>query len=62
MLENKIVYLSTYILQKDMRVRLPKTVLKNLNIENGKNSFDIYYDQDNQQLILRVATNGDDYK
>ena len=35
MIKNK-VYLDTYILQQDMRVRLPKSVLSNLQIEKGK--------------------------
>ena len=41
MIKNK-VYLDTYILQQDMRVRLPKSVLSNLQIEKGKTYFDIY--------------------
>ena len=30
------IYLDTYVLQQDMRVRLPKSILSNLNVEKGK--------------------------
>ena len=30
------IYLDTYILQQDMRVRMPRTILTNLNVEKGK--------------------------
>ena len=36
------IYLDTYVLQQDMRIRLPKAVLSNLNVEKGKTKFDIY--------------------
>ncbi len=48
------IYLDTYILQQDMRVRLPKAILSNLNIEKGKTKFDIYIDPSNNSLLLRI--------
>ena len=57
-MKSKMVYLDTYILQKDMRVRLPKAVLENLKLTKGVSKFDIYYDDDNKQIILSV--HGDD--
>lgn len=33
---NELVYLDTYILQQDMRIRLPKTILQNMNVEKGE--------------------------
>lgn len=54
------VYLDTYILQQDMRVRLPKSVLSNLQIEKGKTYFDIYLDLDNKSLILKVHEDGNE--
>lgn len=48
------MYLDTYILQQDMRVRLPKSVLSNLQIEKGKTYYDIYLDSDNKSLIFKV--------
>ncbi len=48
------IYLDTYILQQDMRVRLPKSILTNMDIEKGKTKFDIYLDAKNDSLIFKV--------
>jgi len=48
------VYLDTYVLQQDMRVRLPKSILSNLHIEKGKTKFDIYLDADEKSLVLKI--------
>lgn len=48
------IYLDTYLLQQDMRVRLPKSVLSNLGAEKGKTKFDIYFDSKNRSLVLKV--------
>lgn len=48
------IYLDTYVLQQDMRIRLPKAVLSNLNVEKGKTKFDIYLDSDEETLVLRI--------
>lgn len=55
MAEKSMIYLDTYVLQKDMRIRMPKSILENLNLEKGKSRFKIYYDELNSQLILKVA-------
>lgn len=57
MKEEDLVYLDTYVLQKDMRVRMPKSILENLNVEKGISRLKIYYDKINSQLILRVDEN-----
>ena len=49
------IYLDTYSLQQDMRIRLPKSVLNNLPIKKGETQCAIYLDQDKQELILRIA-------
>ena len=49
------IYLDTYVLQQDMRIRLPKSILNNLPIEKGITKFSIYLDQHRQELILRIA-------
>ena len=49
------IYLDTYVLQQDMRIRLPKSILNNLPIEKGITKFSIYLDKDRQELILRIA-------
>lgn len=50
---DSLVYLDTYILQQDMRVRMPKTILANLNLEKGKSRFDIYLDKLNNAIVLK---------
>ena len=52
-MDNEYIYLDTYVLQQDMRIRLPKSILENLNAEKGITKFKIYYDKVNNQLILR---------
>ncbi|HCJ4368678.1 TPA: hypothetical protein ACSK4P_002691 [Listeria innocua] len=51
---DSFVYLDTYVLQQDMRIRLPKSILSNLNVEKGKTKFDIYLDTTDNSLILRI--------
>lgn len=51
----KPIYLDTYVLQQDMRIRLPKSVLNNLPVERGTTKFSIYFDQEKNELILRIA-------
>ena len=48
------IYLDTYVLQQDMRVRLPKSILSNMNVEKGKTKFDIYLDSKDKALIFRI--------
>ena len=52
------VYLDTYVLQKDMRLRLPKTIIQNMNIIKGKTAFDIYMKSDKSEIILKVKKEG----
>lgn len=47
-------YLATYLLQQDMRVRMPKAILSNMAVEKGTTKFDIYMSPDHESLILRV--------
>lgn len=49
------IYLDTYVLQQDMRIRLPKCVLSNLGVKKGETLFDIYLDSKNHSLILHVS-------
>lgn len=50
----EMIYLDTYVLQQDMRVRLPKAILVNMNIKKGKTQFDIYLDSKNDSLIFKI--------
>lgn len=52
-MDNELIYLDTYVLQQDMRIRMPKSILENLNLEKGKSRLKIYYDQLNKSLVLR---------
>lgn len=51
----ELIYLDTYALQQDMRIRLPKYILNNLPVEKGTTKFSIYLDQEKNELILRIA-------
>lgn len=53
-MELKLMYLDTYVLQQDMRIRLPKSILTNLEVEKGKSKFDIYLDSENNNLVLKI--------
>lgn len=52
-MENELIYLDTYVLQQDMRIRMPKSILSNLNVEKGATRFAIFLDKKNDQLVLR---------
>ena len=53
-MERDLIYLDTYVLQQDMRIRLPKSILSNLNVEKGVSKFDIYFDKDANSLVLKA--------
>lgn len=57
-----LIYLDTYVLQQDMRVRLPKSVLANLQVEKGLSRFQIYYDKLNECLVLKPENKEDKNK
>ena len=52
--DETIVYLDTYILQQDMRIRLPKSILTNIGAKKGISKFDVYLDTKNKELILKL--------
>ena len=49
------IYLDTYVLQQDMRIRLPKSILNNMGAIKGKTNFAIYLDSASNELILRMV-------
>lgn len=51
-MKNDLIYLDSYTLQQDMRIRLPKSVLANMNVEKGKTKLDIFFDKENNALVL----------
>lgn len=55
-MSDELIYLDTYLLQQDMRIRLPKSILENLNVEKGKTRFAIYLDKSSDQLVLKKCS------
>lgn len=60
MKNEELIYLDTYVLQQDMRIRLPKSILANLDVEKGKTHFLIYYDKLNETLVLKPENKDND--
>ncbi len=56
-MENELIYLDTYVLQQDMRIRLPKSIITNLSAEKGVSKFDIFFDTKTKDLILKINRN-----
>lgn len=54
-MSKELIYLETYVLQQDMRIRMPKTILANMAVEKGKTQFSIYLDKENNELVLKIA-------
>ena len=57
MKQNRI-YLDSYILQQDMRIRMPKAILTNMEVIKGKTVFDIFFDPDESSIILKSKEKG----
>ena len=56
--DNDLIYLDTYVLQQDMRVRMPKPILENLGLVKGKSKLKIYYDKKRRCITMKAE--GDD--
>lgn len=56
-MDTNVIYLDTYVLQQDMRIRLPKSILTNLDAEKGVSKFDIFFDTKSKNLILKLSQN-----
>lgn len=54
-MDSRLTYLDTYVLQKDMRLRMPKSILSNLHVVKGKTQFEIYINIDTKDLVLKVC-------
>ena len=50
-----LIYLDTYVLQQDMRIRLPKSILNNLPAKRGTTKFAIYLDQEKEEIVLKIV-------
>ena len=54
-MDKDLIYLDTYVVQQDMRIRLPKSALANLRVKKGTTEFDIFLDNNNKELILKLS-------
>jgi len=61
-MDKNLIYMDTYVLQQDMRIRLPKSVLTNLNLEKGISKFDIYFNTQEKELVLRIHDSSEEDK
>lgn len=53
-MDNSLMYLDTYVIQQDMRIRLPKSILTNMNVKKGVSKLDIYLDPNRNELVLKI--------
>jgi len=56
-MNDELIYLDSYVVQKDMRIRLPKSILTNMNVEKGKSMLDFYFDKNQNALVLKLSDN-----
>jgi hypothetical protein len=54
-MNDNLVYLDTYVLQQDMRIRLPKSILNNMPVTKGETKFSIFLDRKKKELVLRIC-------
>ena len=59
-MDSTVIYLDTYVLQQDMRIRLPKAILANLGAEKGVSKFDVFLDTKTKELILRLINDSEE--
>lgn len=48
------VYLDSYTLQSDLRIRLPKSIVGNLKVVPGKSSFSFFYNSKDHTIIMKL--------
>lgn len=58
-MDKKRIYLDTYVLQKDNRIRLPKVIEGNMEVVPGKTFFDVFFDAQNKEIVLKVSLGKD---
>lgn len=54
-MKRDLFYLDSYVVQKDMRIRLPKAAAVNLGLESGKTVLEVFVDKSNNEIVLKVA-------
>lgn len=58
-MDKKLVFLDSVLLQQDMRIRLPKSLLVNIEGKAGETRLDVYFDAVTKEVILRNSNNQD---
>ena len=49
------IYMDSYLLHKDYRIRLPKAIENNFGATPGETFFDIYFDVSSKEIILKQS-------
>lgn len=55
-MDTDLVFLDTVLLQQDMRVRLPKSLIVNIDGKPGQTHLDVYFDAITKNIVIK---NGD---
>lgn len=56
---DNLIYLDTYLLQKDMRIRMPKAAMSNIGAKKGESMFDIYFNPVDKSIVLKISEDKD---
>ena len=54
-MKRDLFYLDSYVVQKDMIIRLPKAAAVNLGLESGKTVLEVFVDKNNNEIVLKVS-------
>lgn len=49
------IYIDSYVLQKDYRIRLPRAIENNMRAIPGETFFDIFFDVKSREIILKPS-------
>ena len=52
-MKSQLIYLDTYVLQKDMRIRMPKSIIENLELIKGESMLSVFFDKEEECLVLK---------
>ena len=52
-MNRNLVFLDSVLLQRDMRIRLPKSLLVNMNGKPGATNLEIYFDPVAKEIVIK---------
>ena len=61
-MDKKLVFLDSVLLQQDMRIRLPKSLLVNIDGKAGETRLDVYFDAIKKEIILKNSNSSNNKK